>query len=148
MHQGWLLVKRLLPLAGSAALLCVLAGCGGPRTYPVEGKVTFPDGTPLKGALVTLAPKGEDAPPIGARGETDEQGVFRLSTYKLDDGAPEGTYRVAVAPPMHPDPEKPPPQLIDPRFSDYESSGVEFTVSATQRNVLPITVTLPRPGNQ
>ena len=33
-------------------VLTLLAGCSSKDRQPVEGKVTFPDGTPVKGVVV------------------------------------------------------------------------------------------------
>jgi len=142
MHRVHRPRSRRLPFALPALLL--LAGCGGPKTYPVEGKVTFPDGTPLKGGLVTFSPKDPNAPRVGSRGEVGEDGSFRMSTHRPGDGVPEGAYRVAVSPPTAgPDADKPRPPLIDPKFTDFDTSELEFTVTRG-KNYLPLTVKPPR----
>lgn len=46
-------------------VLGILAGCGGPKTFPVEGTVTF-DGKPVPKGMVTFSPdteKGNDGRP-------------------------------------------------------------------------------------
>ena len=40
--------RRLMPLLLAALLLGGLAGCGGPRLYPVAGRLVWEDGSPAK----------------------------------------------------------------------------------------------------
>jgi len=77
---SWLLL--VVPLA---------AGCGsGP--VPVRGRVLLDD-VPVPGATVLLVPAAGGHP---ATGRTDANGVFRLTTFKPDDGALPGRYTVVV----------------------------------------------------
>jgi hypothetical protein len=75
------------------------ASCGGkyPKAYPVSGKVLV-NGQPAKDCQVTLVRTGgPDLPmPVTPNGVTDEKGEFRLTTYAVDDGAPEGDYVVTI----------------------------------------------------
>jgi hypothetical protein len=135
-------VLRVLALVGP----CLAAGCGGdPKTYPVEGKVTFPDGTTLVGATVEF--EAEDAAAAGrnARGTVGADGRYRLTTFKDGDGAVEGPHRVLVVPPSY-EPsnmEGPPPkQVLSPNCSKYETSGLRFTVKP-ETNTYDITVQRP-----
>lgn len=78
------------------ALLCLAllaAGCG--RTSAVKGRVLL-DGRPVAGASVLFMPdaEGQGRP---ASGVTDDDGYFRLTTYRPGDGALPGTYRVLVS---------------------------------------------------
>jgi hypothetical protein len=59
----------------------------------VRGRVTL-DGTPVAGAAVTFVPIGPRGHP--ASGPTDANGVFRLTTFKQEDGALRGEYKVVV----------------------------------------------------
>jgi hypothetical protein len=75
-------------------LTVVLTGCGGRGTTPVQGVVRL-EGTPVTGATVLFMPDGQ---PRGrpASGFTQSDGTFQLTTYRQDDGALPGTYRVVV----------------------------------------------------
>ena len=82
----------------SALLVAALAaGCGGDSgPVPVRGVVKL-DGQPVAGAAVTFVaqtPGGRDA-----YGSTNENGEFRLTTTKPDDGALPGKYKVVIQPP-------------------------------------------------
>jgi hypothetical protein len=129
---------RWLGAAALSLLLVAVAGCGG-RLYPVRGKVTFEDGTPLsKGTVVFESIGGEKA--ITARGAIQPGGSYQLSTYKPGDGAPAGKYRVLVAPMVdlssyHPERDVD----FDPRFSAFNTSGLEFDVKPGE-NEFPIQV--------
>jgi hypothetical protein len=74
--------------------LVATAGCGGPlKTVKVEGVVTL-DGKPLPAATVTFVPVGDGR---AASGRTEKNGHFRLTTFRTDDGAMPGEYKVTVA---------------------------------------------------
>ena len=77
-----------------ALLGVILIGCGGRGTTPVRGVITL-EGTPVAGATVLFMP---DDPDGGrpASGFTSSDGTFRLTTYKPDDGALPGNYRVLI----------------------------------------------------
>jgi hypothetical protein len=74
-------------------LLAALPGCGGAGITPVQGLVTL-EGTPVTGATVLFMPDGSEGRP--ATGFTTPDGTFRLTTYKTDDGAAPGQYRVVI----------------------------------------------------
>ena len=76
----------------TCALVLLASGCGG-KLVKVEGVVLL-DGKPLPRAGVLFiheGPEGRDA-----NGFTDDNGVFRLSTYRSGDGALPGTYKVVI----------------------------------------------------
>jgi hypothetical protein len=79
---------------GVVALLgVVVAGCGG-RTSPVQGVIRL-EGAPVAGATVLFMPDGQQGG-RPASGFTSADGVFHLTTYRQDDGAVPGNYRVLV----------------------------------------------------
>src|SRR5438876_2881402 len=83
---------RIYVIFGFAALGA--CGCGsGPKTYKVDGVVTL-DGKPLAGATVAFMPQAQDG--HLARGLTDQDGKFQLSTFGTNDGAVRGEYKVTV----------------------------------------------------
>jgi hypothetical protein len=85
-QRGWLGgLLGVLVLAGG--------GCGGSGTVKVRGTVTL-DGKPLRGAVVTFVPSGEKG--RAASGATQADGSFQLTTFKPDDGALPGDYKVTV----------------------------------------------------
>lgn len=123
--------NRVRPALGLLALLglTALTGCGGAGTYPVQGKVLLPDGTPLRGGLISFQPADDGK--HSADGEIQEDGTFALRTFEDGDGALPGKYRVAITPNEELDGEniKPPP--IDERYLDADNSGLEYTVEPT-----------------
>ena len=137
-------------------VLCMLiGGCGGGGpvpTYQVKGTVTFPNGTPLPGGLVEFKAVSSEHN-ISARGHIQPDGTFEMETFTLADGAIEGDHLVAVMPP---EPQgmrdrdamglTPPviPEIIDRKFSRFETSGIKFTVTRDPaKNQLHIQVTRP-----
>jgi hypothetical protein len=124
------------------ALASFLSGCGGQGAYPAHGKVTFDDGKPLDGAVVVFRSLSGDRP-VTARGQTQGDGTFELSTYKPKDGAVLGSHKVAVSVPQFE--HDPKPLRIDPRFCSFEASGLEFTVTSDPaQNDFVIQVTPPK----
>ena len=51
-----------------------------------------------------------------------------MSTMESGDGVPRGTYRAVILPPMGADPDQPMPMPFDPKYTRYETSGLEFTI--------------------
>jgi hypothetical protein len=126
---------------GALALVALLAvGCGSGR-YPVGGKVTYPDGTPVTEGTVVFESK-DGGKPVTARGAIGTDGSYTLGTLKPGDGVPAGWYKVLVAPKTDPNavdrPSKPP--AVDPRYSEFSTSGLECEVKPGV-NDYPITVT-------
>lgn len=81
---------------GVVALL--LPACGGPKMAQVEGRVVY-NGHPVKDAAVTFSPAGEPGQKETGKpgtGWTDENGYFKLSTFKDYDGALVGNHTVHV----------------------------------------------------
>jgi hypothetical protein len=84
--------------------MLILVGCGQKQAnfkqyalQPVEGQVIW-KGKPLAEATITFHPD-EWKPDPGTRApraETGADGRFKLSTYKEDDGAPQGKYTVTL----------------------------------------------------
>jgi hypothetical protein len=77
--------------------LAILGGCSSgennAKTYPVTGVVTK-GGAPVEGASVIFVPT--DNVGQAAFGTTDSTGKYSLRTFKKDDGAVPGTYRIKV----------------------------------------------------
>jgi hypothetical protein len=88
-------------LAAMTQLTVVLSlmGCGKHTTvsvYPVQGTVRY-SGAPASGAKVVLyATDRHDATIPFPTGIAQSDGSFKLSSYKDGDGAPAGTYNVAI----------------------------------------------------
>lgn len=125
-----------------------LVGCGGGSlpVYPVSGKVTLSNGKPVVGAAVrveSLDSKGK-AKRITSMGVTDAEGVYKLTTFKPDDGAVAGKHLVAIDNPVEfvkskakrepDDPELVPKErsVLHVRYSDFTTSGLNLDVAPTK----------------
>lgn len=124
-----------------SVVFAILSGCDSkPATYLVHGMVVYPDGKPLTEGTVefeTLHGKR----PITATGEINEDGTFQVGTYEPNDGAIAGTHRVAVIADFEIGTgiERPgllPPPMLDPRFSDFKTSTLQFEVKPSPNNIL------------
>lgn len=80
--------------------LAVVIGCIRTEypnaTYPVSGRVQTTDGEPASYVRVTLHSSKliSEGDPFRPSAMTDDDGNFRLTTYEIDDGAPQGNYAV------------------------------------------------------
>ena len=132
--------KALLCL-GLSCLFAAAAGCGNEKIYPVEGRVVFADGTPateLAGGLVIFA--SEEAKG-SSRGAIQADGTFRLSTIATGDGAYLGKNRISVSGPRKIVGVKQPASiLLDPKYADPETSGLEYTVVAGQNKDVEVMI--------
>lgn len=130
----------------SFAVLCLsvaIVGCSDGRlpTFPVSGKVTFPDGSPVRVGTIELKSRLHG---IHARGEINANGEFTLSTYTPGDGAVAGTHdcvlvqmvMVEAIPNFRPSTEG----VVHPRFGSYSSSKLVVDVNQGQSNTLELTV--------
>jgi hypothetical protein len=136
-----------LRIRGALALLAVgllaAAGCGTGR-YPVSGRVTYEDGSPLtEGTVVGETADGGEK--VMAQGDVRPDGTFDWGTVKPGDGARPGKYRVAVLPRALGDSETAQGMqpAVDGKYTNYETSGITFEVKEGD-NELKITVTRPK----
>lgn len=122
------------------AVLGFLPGCGGKTIYPVNGKVVYSDDTLAK-ELAGYKLEFEaidtklDGAGVSAAGEVQKDGTFQLTTRTENDGAVVGRHRVLIAPPL---PEGDVPagrRIIDPRYGDYSTSGLEATIEPKTNTV-------------
>lgn len=109
-----------------------LAGCSSKvPTHAAGGKVTLGDGSPLPAGFITF--RSLDHPEhFAARGTIQSDGSFELMTFTPGDGAVVGKHQVLITTPApldRPGFETPPTPQIDTRFSNYNTSGLEYTVT-------------------
>ena len=119
-----------------SAWALVLTGCGG-GLKPVHGKVTLPDGQPAAGSLVVFESEGEGNA-LTARGEVQADGSYRLGTLQPGDGVPPGKYRVLIAPPAAANAEAPTRPPFPAKYSDFQTSGLEYQVTTDKDNEFQI----------
>jgi len=131
-------VGKRLVLAASVLVLVALGltGCGskGPKTYAVNGKLELPQGdvSALAGHNIEVALESD--PLVRAAGQIQENGVFTLETLaggEIRKGAIEGNYKARLVV-VDDDAESKRRALaaIDPRYLQFEVSGLSFHVPA------------------
>lgn len=123
-------------------LISLLTGCVRSEypneTYPVSGKIQTIDGTPARDVRVTLHSEKliSEGDPFRPSGMTDDQGIFKLTTYETHDGAPAGNYAITFrwAPPQKSLLDPIPKDKFDNRFAmpTENSLTCEVVVSDTQ----------------
>ncbi len=115
--------------------LCACAGCSDKQ--PLGGKVTFSDdGTPLTTGAVFL-----ETPTFQSSGSIQADGTYVVGSAGLDDGIPQGTYRVSIrgadsittvdGPEGSPTEKR--ASLIDPKYQSPDTSGLTFTVDGSTK---------------
>ncbi len=119
-----------------ALLLCV--GCS-PERFAGQGVVQFGDGTPVKSAMVEFVPV--DGSHV-ARGKTDNQGQFELTTLG-QPGIQAGQYSVGVVQVIvldglqdhigHSD-----ARSVPKKFQNPQTSDIQFSIPAD----LPLTIVI------
>ncbi len=118
-------------LAALAMVTIACCGCGGKySTHSVKGQVALEDGVPLDDVQITFQC---DDPAITATAVTDAQGYYALGTVEEGDGAPAGTYRVAIVEMedlSNPDAVRPP--RIANRYASLQGSGLTITVPSPE----------------
>ncbi len=125
------LIAKGTPTVLGVLIISAFAGCGS-GTCPVQGKVVYPDGTPVTTGLVVFE-SVDLTPTVSASGKIQPDGSFRLGTFGLDDGTLPGKYRATVVPPPRKNPvskfDPAVPEVVHPRFRSFETSGLEFEVA-------------------
>jgi hypothetical protein len=140
--------------AGLAALALV-AGCGPSEpaqkpVFPVSGSVLV-DGKAAKGAVIMFHPlpiSDGRFDIVRSRGTVGEDGSFKLSTYKTDDGAPEGDYAVTVYWPGKRAGKKAaddegtdlPPDQLGLRFNNPKTTTLKASVKAPETRLEPFQI--------
>jgi hypothetical protein len=140
---GW--ASPTLLLVG-LPVVCLMAGCHTakpPELPDVRGKVVFKGGKGrmdlLAGGKVRVRP--ESRAPLEITGTIDEDGTFVLSTIeegKAVRGVPEGQYKIRIDPPLDDD-RKPMRGVINPKYQDYDKSGLRVTVPVPGDLTLEVT---------
>jgi hypothetical protein len=115
----------------------LLAGCGGPKFYPVEGTVTWTDGKPaleLVGGAVNFEPTAGNQ---SATGPIVAGARYQLGTSRPGNGVPAGEYRVTITRPPTADPDKPSPSVLHPDYERLDKTKLKVTVEE-KRNDFPL----------
>ena len=136
----------MLPLLACAVSFLCGCGEGHPPTYTVQGKVVFSDGSPVPGGMIMFRSGSVAGSVFNATGIIQDDGSFQMTTFKPNDGAVAGVHQVIVqeaAPNIDFQSPAAAATLIDPRYSRYETSGLQVTVEE-QDNDFTIEVGPPK----
>jgi hypothetical protein len=127
---------RCLARALGPIVLAALLGCGdgNPRTYPIPGRVTYDDGSPVPGATVIFQTT-VDGKNVIARGRVESDGSFRLTTFRDNDGVVAGEHQIALSPLPMPDSGKPTRPAVASLYGDTTTSGLKATVAPDTKSL-------------
>lgn len=109
---------------------CVLIfGCSVNK-QPLDGRVTYPDGSPLEAGVVCFEENG-----FLARGKIKEDGRYTVGSESSANGIPLGIYKVYInsaekLPEGRLGPLEP---LIDKKYANIATSGLTFTADGKTR---------------
>lgn len=120
-------------------------------TFPVAGQVLV-DGKPAVRAEVRLIPKTPLKDPLNRSiepyGFVEEDGMFHISTYRENDGAPVGEYAITVAWPVitvEGGEETFGPDRFQNRYKHPSSPVTIFRVEDVSNLIPTLNLTLQRP---
>jgi hypothetical protein len=139
---AWLRYSGLANWLTVSCAIGLSVGCGGDNAvHPVRGHVQAADGRrPTFGTVELKADTGG----LIASGKIEQDGSFRLSTYRNGDGAVAGRHRAIIVQMVNTEhlPLEKHHHVLDihPRYARYETSGLEFTIKAGGQNDLEIVV--------
>jgi len=126
----------------------LISGCGSGGVYPVHGQVVWKDGSPAKELAGCLVFFDQPDKQMSARGQIANDGSFRLTTHKENDGAPAGDHVVLLVEigRKHlggPDGTLLAPGKIDSRYSSHSTTELKATVKPGT-NKITLTVEPPK----
>lgn len=144
------MIPKVLPMSElvtikAAIVMSVLAcavGCGESqlKTYPVQGKVVFADGSPVKVGTVECL---SETYGVQATGTIQLDGTFQLKTYRENDGAVEGLHKCVIVQFVQVEriPNYKPSTLgvINKRHGSYATSGLSIQIepdSSKNQNIV------------
>lgn len=137
------------PLYSFRTIACTLIPCamllgcnsGRLKTYPVEGKVVFANGTPVKVGTVETKSVQHG---VQATGSIGLDGSFTLSTYQPNDGAVAGEHRCVVVQfiQLEEIPNYRPSTMgvVHRKHSTYSTSELSFTIQSNGPNEVKLVV--------
>ncbi|HBT77037.1 MAG TPA: hypothetical protein DEB39_08950 [Planctomycetaceae bacterium] len=111
--------------------LTVLTGCGNPQ---VTGRVTFSDGTPLKGGMVIL--QNDQCQGIG---DLNPEGEFSIYQIRPGDGLKRGRYLGYIANAVVEDAQGRITGALPDKYTRAETSGITYD-SQKDRGTLNIVI--------
>ncbi len=120
-----------------AAFLSMLSGCSDRlKTYPVNGKVQFKSGSPVRVGTIELKSRQHN---IHSRGTLNPDGTFTLTTYEDGDGAIAGKHDcVIVQFVMTEGLQSHRPSaigVVDRRYNSYTTSGITVDIEAKKNEI-------------
>jgi len=125
---------------GAALALLAAAGCGAPKSkaVTVTGKVVYkgePAGALAGGYVCLQSVTDPENKPVG---QIEDDGTFFLATVVGTQnlgGVLPGEYKVRVVPPTSTATGKLAAGVLDPRFVNFDKSGLRLTITEGQNDV-------------
>jgi hypothetical protein len=136
---------RLILILGMVLLGC---GCGSkqdshrPKVHPVSGKIVVV-GRPAVGAQVILYEKDQTGKNANRpHGKVGTDGVFHLTTFTTNDGAPDGEYALTVTWPSPPvkgqGEDEEGPDHFAKRYADYRRPAAQVKITSETSELAPL----------
>lgn len=119
------------------AVCAATVGCSGDEQvellplHDVGGTLTC-DGRPMSHAIIIFHPMKKGLVGGSPRATADESGRYQLTTFRADDGAPVGDYRVTIYWPeggaASEDADPLPPDQLKSAYSDEKTTAIRAAV--------------------
>ena len=141
---------------GLFSLGLMLTGCGSsksPATIKVHGRITL-NGEPVANASIVFVPKETHGTALKrpATADSNEEGLYQLSSFEKEDGALPGDYLVSIISYLVPPggPERPGAAVLGtPRkYSDPTTSELTATVPPNTKGPLELNFDLKGKANR
>src|SRR5262245_32710620 len=142
MPAKWIPWGRVCPFIG---LFMFVVGCGSGGIYPVEGQVTWKDGSPANNLAGSLVFFESSEKKTSSRGSIGPDGSFQLTTNKENDGAPAGEHTVLIIEIGRkslggPDSSAIAPGKIDTRYATPATSDLRAAVKPGRNKITLVVV--------
>ena len=119
--------------------IVLLSGFGCNKNMQITGKVVFSDdGSPLDVGMILF-----ESGAMVSRSSLKEDGTFKLSSEKQNDGIPPGTYKVYFTGAIKTEGGSMAPRIIpmlDPRYNSAATSDITITIDQSTKSPLEIKV--------
>jgi hypothetical protein len=146
MKSDSLSAHQLLWLLLGVICLSIPTGCSKsqfPKTIAIQGHVTY-RGKPVPAGTIGFNPTNPANRP--AAGQLDSNGVYRLASFRANDGVMPGEYKITIQSfsslPTAEDPNRPTVSRVPRRYNNIAESNLKFTVPEDANGTLEYNIDL------
>jgi hypothetical protein len=145
--QSFAAIAHRYTTIGFLVIAGLSSGCGG-GLCPVQGKLTWKDGSPAKELANSQVVFEQEEKHTSSVGVIEADGTFQMMTVQPGDGVPSGRHKVAILehrPNANAGGTQLVPAKLDLKYADLNSSGLEVDIKPGKNEV---SFTLDRAANR